>query len=522
MKGLYLLFQRSIAIKVVTSTLLLSLGVIWLTGSALNSRLSDGIRSVNLNSSLAEARLALFNAQYQFVITQVATPEQRENVLAQIVKEATTQGAKQLQREVFILKSPSNKVESELYEIASNQSNKSSVPPALRESVIKSAEIAYEYGTLTYDSGVSFDSLFIGSLINIPEAGQYEMYVVFSLADQASTITLIQNSLLVTGFALIFLIALITWLVVRQVVRPVRQAASVAKQFTQGEFDLRLPIDSKDELATLAISFNDMAESIEQQISRLENLSRVQQRFVSDVTHELRTPLTTLRMASEVIHNNRDSFEPPVARSAELLVAQLDRFERLLEDLLEVSRFDAEVAILEPIEFDLVSLIKRCVADLGVHGDEKTSGVSIKSDNATVTIKADMRRVERIMRNLLSNALDHCEGTPIEIQIRSTDSEVAVGVRDFGSGLDEPSLIRVFDRFWRADPSRARVRGGTGLGLSIALEDARLHNGELDAWGRPGRGAHFVLTLPRVAGTQILSRPLKPAPEDFHEEYFYQ
>jgi two-component system sensor histidine kinase MtrB len=522
MKGLHLLFQRSIAIKVVTSTLLLSLGVIWLTGSALNSRLSDGIRSVNLNSSLAEARLALFNAQYQFVITQVATPEQREIVLAQIVKEATTQGAKQLQREVIILKSPSNKTESKLFEIASNQSRKDSVPAALRESVIESAEIAYEYGKLNYDSGISFDSLFVGSLINIPEAGQYEMYVVFSLTDQASTITLIQNSLLVTGFALIFLIALITWLVVRQVVRPVRQAASVAKQFTQGEFDLRLPIDSKDELATLAISFNDMAESIEQQISRLENLSRVQQRFVSDVTHELRTPLTTLRMASEVIHNNRDSFEPPVARSAELLVAQLDRFERLLEDLLEVSRFDAEVAVLEPIEFDLISLIKRCVADLGVNGDEKTSGVSIKSDNATVTIRADMRRVERIMRNLLSNALDHCEGTPIEIQIRSTDSEVAIGVRDFGSGLDESSLIRVFDRFWRADPSRARVRGGTGLGLSIALEDARLHNGELDAWGRPGRGAHFVLTLPRIAGTQISSRPLKPTPEDFHEEYFYQ
>lgn len=522
MKGLYLLFQRSIAIKVVTSTLLLSLGVIWLTGSALNSRLSDGIRSVNLNSSLAEARLAIFNAQYQFVITQVSTVVQREIVIAQIIKEATTQGAEQLQREVIILKSPTNNNEAGIFEIASNQSRKDSVPTGLRENVIKSAEIAYEYGNLTYDSGISVDSLFVGSLIDIPEAGQYEMYVVFSLANQASTITLIQNSLLVTGFALVFLIALITWLVVRQVVRPVRQAANVAMQFTQGEFDLRLPIDSKDELATLAISFNDMAESIEQQISRLENLSRVQQRFVSDVTHELRTPLTTLRMASEVIHNNRESFEPPVARSAELLVAQLDRFERLLEDLLEVSRFDAEVAVLEPIEFDLISLIKRCVADLGVNGDEKTSGVSIKSDNATVTIRADMRRVERIMRNLLSNALDHCEGTPIEIQIRSTDSEVAIGVRDFGSGLDESSLIRVFDRFWRADPSRARVRGGTGLGLSIALEDARLHNGELDAWGRPGGGAHFVLTLPRIAGTQILSRPLKPTPEDFHEEYFYQ
>lgn len=522
MKRLRLLFQRSIAVKVVTSTLLLSLGVIWLTGSALNSRLSDGIRSVNLNSSLAEARLAFFNAQYQLAITQSVPVVQREFVLLQIIQDATTQGAKDLQREIIIVKTPTNQPSAVNYEVSSNQANKDSIPPALRERVVKNAEIEYEYGTLIYANGITVDSLFIGARLDIPVGGRYEMYVVFSLANQSSTITLIQNSLLITGFALIFLIALITWLVVRQVVRPVREAASVAKQFTQGEFDLRLPIDSKDELATLAISFNDMAESIEQQISRLENLSRVQQRFVSDVTHELRTPLTTLRMASEVIHNNRESFEAPVARSAELLVAQLDRFERLLEDLLEVSRFDAEVAILEPVEFDLISLIKRSVADLGVNSDEKTSGVSTKSDNSIVTIKADMRRVERIMRNLLSNALDHCDGTPIEIQIRSTDSEVAVGVRDFGSGLDEASLIRVFDRFWRADPSRSRVRGGTGLGLSIALEDARLHNGELDAWGRPGQGAHFVLTLPRIAGTSILSRPLKPAPEDFHEEYFYQ
>ena len=133
-----------------------------------------------------------------------------------------------------------------------------------------------------------------------------------------------------------------------------------------------------------------------------------------------------------------------------------------------------------------------------------------------------MRRVERIMRNLLSNALDHCDGTPIEVTVVSTETEVSVGVRDYGTGLDESSLIRVFDRFWRADPSRARTRGGTGLGLSIALEDARLHNGELDAWGRPGKGAHFVLTLPRVAGEALQSRPLKPAPADFHQEHFLQ
>jgi two-component system sensor histidine kinase MtrB len=522
MTRLRLAFQRSLGAKVVTSTILLSLGVVWLTGSALYSRLSDGIRSTNLNSSLAEARLAFFNAQYQLLISQGSTVEERKKILAEIVVDATTQGVKEQPREVLIVKTPTTKKSKVSYEMASNGSLSESIPSSVRSKILKDSNLQYEYGRLKYSGTPGVDSLFVGNRIDIPGAGRYEMYVVFSLATQASTIQLIQNSLLVTGFALIFLIALITWLVVRQVVRPVREAASVAKQFTQGEFDLRLPITSKDELATLAISFNDMAASIEQQISRLENLSRVQQRFVSDVSHELRTPLTTLRMASEVIYNHRTTFEAPVARSAELLVAQLDRFERLLEDLLEVSRFDAEVAVLEPVEFDLITLIKRSVHDLGVDTDEKTSGVSTKSDNSVVTVKADMRRVERIMRNLLSNALDHCDGTPIEIQIKSTATEVAVGVRDFGTGLDESSLIRVFDRFWRADPSRARVRGGTGLGLSIALEDARLHNGELDAWGRPGKGAHFVLTLPRVAGEAILSRPIKPTPEDFHEEVFYQ
>ena len=347
------------------------------------------------------------------------------------------------------------------------------------------------------------------------------MYVVFTLNAQAETLTLIRNSLIFTGFALIFLIALITWLVVRQVVRPVRDAARVATQFTEGNFSQRMRVESQDEMAALAHSYNEMAQSIEQQISRLENLSRVQQRFVSDVSHELRTPLTTLRMASEVIYNQRKSFDPVVARSSELLAAQIDRFERLLEDLLEVSRFDAEVAVLEPVDFDVVSLVKRCVSDFELGEVPTDAGIRINSQSPTISIKADIRRVERILRNLLSNALDHADGKEIIVSILATETEVAIGVRDFGPGLDESALIRVFDRFWRADPSRARIRGGTGLGLSISLEDARLHNGELDAWGRPGKGAHFVLTLPRVAGEQIQGRPIKVTPLDFHEENFY-
>jgi two-component system sensor histidine kinase MtrB len=310
------------------------------------------------------------------------------------------------------------------------------------------------------------------------------------------------------------LIALITWLVVRQVVSPVRDAARIAEQFTRGNFSQRMDIKGTDEIAKLGTSFNEMALSLESQISRLENLSRVQQRFVSDVSHELRTPLTTLRMASEVIYTQRNGFDPTLARSAELLSAQLDRFERLLEDLLEVSRFDAEVAVLEAVDFDLIPLIARCISDVGSTGDDHPISIEMDPELEQVLIQADIRRVERIMRNLLSNALDHADGKPVKVFVVETPTEVAIGVRDYGQGLDATSLHRVFDRFWREDPSRSRVRGGTGLGLSIALEDARLHNGELEAWGRPGLGAHFVLTLPRIAGAQITGRPLKLEPND--------
>jgi two-component system sensor histidine kinase MtrB len=407
------------------------------------------------------------------------------------------------------------KVESPDYTTTTDGLDVSSFPEELRERVRSSDLVEYQYSKMKYQDREDANVLIAGRAIEIPKSGNYEMYLVYSLNNQNRTLSIIKNALLLTGFALVFLIGLITWLVVRQVVKPVREAATIAQKFTQGDFSQRMKVDSSDEIATLSTAFNDMALSLESQISRLENLSRVQQRFVSDVSHELRTPLTTLRMASEVIHSQKDSFDPTITRSSELLVAQLDRFERLLEDLLEVSRFDAEVAVLEPVDFDLIRLIERCIEDVRASAHDHVISITFDHETANAMIKADIRRVERIMRNLLSNAFDHAEDKPINVTVISTRTEVAVGVRDFGTGIEPAALTRIFDRFWRADPSRARVRGGTGLGLSIALEDARLHNGELDAWGALGQGAHFVLTLPRIAGEQIGGRPIRPNPEDY-------
>ena len=506
--------RNSLAFKVIISTVILSLGVVWVTGSALNSRLSSGIREVNLNSAIVEARSTIFTADYRFLLAQGEKDSVVQKVVDDVISSATTITSNENTREVVFTRSPGN-TRAINYEIASNLLDPATIPKSLSERVRESSDITWQYVTMRYLQGTSAPGLAIGQKVQIPNAGQYEMYIVFSLANEEKTLNLINTYLLIAGLILIILITLITWVVVRQVVKPVREAARIATEFTSGDFRQRMKVYSQDEISTLGHAFNEMAESLEQQIARLENLSRVQQRFVSDVSHELRTPLTTLRMASEVIAASRDSFDPTVARSTELLVAQLDRFERLLEDLLEVSRFDAEVAVLEAVDFDIVQLVNRCADDLALVAKERKTEIFVKSAEPEIMIKADIRRVERILRNLLANAIDHSEEVQIDVQIKASDRDVAIGVRDYGIGLDENSLTRVFDRFWRADPSRARTRGGTGLGLSIALEDARLHNGELEAWGRPGRGAHFVVTLPRKTWESIDQRLISLQPEDY-------
>jgi two-component system sensor histidine kinase MtrB len=173
MTRLRLAFQRSLGAKVVTSTVLLSLGVVWLTGSALYSRLSDGIRSTNLNSSLAEARLAFFNAQYQLLISQGGTVEERKKILAEIVVDATTQGIKEQPREVMIVKTPTTKTSTVSYEMASNNSLSESIPSGVRKKILKDSNLQYEYGRLQYSASPSVDSLFVGNRINIPGAGRY-------------------------------------------------------------------------------------------------------------------------------------------------------------------------------------------------------------------------------------------------------------------------------------------------------------------------------------------------------------
>jgi len=345
--------------------------------------------------------------------------------------------------------------------------------------------------------------------------GDVQLYYFFPLDEVVEQAFLVGNIVTITGIALVLMLGLVVYIVTRMVVRPVRVAARTAQRLSNGLLDQRMEVSGEDDLAALAASFNQMAENLQRHILRLEEMSRLQRRFTSDVSHELRTPLTTVRMAADLIFNTRDEFDPAMARSAELLQAELDRFESLLAELLEISKFDAGFAALDAEPANLGPLIERVVARLSPVAERAGVAVEVDLPAEPVVAEVDVRRVERILRNLIGNAIEHGEGKSVKVRLAARDGAVAVTVRDHGVGLKSGDEKLVFNRFWRADPSRARHTGGTGLGLSISSEDARLHGGWLEAWGEPGQGAQFRLTVPACAGDRLVSSPLRLVPTDF-------
>ena len=255
-----------------------------------------------------------------------------------------------------------------------------------------------------------------------------------------------------------------------------------------------------------------MAASLQDKLRELEDLSQVQRQFVSDVSHELRTPLATIKMAADLLFETREDLDPAGGRSAELLQSQLERFETLLVDLLEISRYDAGAATLEAELVDVCDLVRRSADDAQQLAERRGSRIEFRLPAAGCFAEVDRRRVERILRNILVNAVEHGEGKDVVVTTAMDSDAVAVSVRDYGVGLRPGDEHRVFERFWRADPARARTTGGTGLGLAISLEDARLHGGWLQAWGERGKGSVFRLTLPRVAGQKFAGSPLPLEP----------
>ncbi|HWM16531.1 MAG TPA: MtrAB system histidine kinase MtrB [Microbacterium sp.] len=356
--------------------------------------------------------------------------------------------------------------------------------------------------------------IIVGQQLRVLDFGGYEVYLAYDLGSASQTLGFVQTTLWIVGIALLVLIGAISWFVLRSVTIPIADAADTSAQLAAGELGVRLPVRGEDELATLGRSFNAMADSIESQIKELAELSLVQQRFVSDVSHELRTPLTTIRLAADMINDQRADFDPATARAAELLNAQVQRFETLLTDLLEISRYDAGSVQLELEPTSLAHLAEDVIGSMHQLAEQHGTDIRFVAPGGYSPVEMDPRRVRRVVRNLLGNAIEHGEGRPIVITVDSDQQAVALGVRDFGLGMRPEDVDRVFDRFWRADPSRTRTIGGTGLGLSIALGDMRLHGGELAVWSELGRGSNFVLTLPRNEGGLTGVSPIPVDPGD--------
>lgn len=371
---------------------------------------------------------------------------------------------------------------------------------------VMSGHLSSQYITIDRD-GHSRSALVVGA----PAVASNEVlgvYLIFPLTAEEQTLGVVQRIIMFGGAALLLALGAIALAVGRQVVRPVRRAADVAERLADGNLDERMEVKGAIEVASLARSFNGMAAAIKTQIRELEHLGRLQRRFTSDVSHELRTPVTTVRMAADVLYESRETFPADLARTTELLVAELDRFETLLADLLEISRHDAGMVELSCEQVDLRTTIDECVSAMRPLADKAAVPLITRLPEQPVCAEVDVRRVERILRNLLGNAIDHAGGLPVIVELAADDQAVAICVADQGVGLRPGEASLVFHRFWRADPSRQRHTGGTGLGLAISLEDARLHGGWLQACGAPGQGSRFRLTLPIRHGDQVASSPL--------------
>lgn len=516
-------WSRSLSLRVVTSTVVLSAAVVAVLGFFLNERIADGLVANKVRSATAQVSQGLTLAESNPALGRApASAAVADSFLYPTAQQLQDASGNDDSYNV-VIEVTSVRGDSPVYlrGVSSGVDPSASIPATLTaevgaEQARRAADKLYEAPTtVTYVHG---GGRVPGLAFGVPLGDYYQLYYLFPLSNEQQTMRLVQRTLIGGGLVLVALVASVAGLVTRRVVLPVRRAAAAAKRLSAGRLDERLRVRGADDLAALATSFNDMAANLQDKLRELEELSMVQRQFVSDVSHELRTPLATIRMAADLLHEARGQLDPSGARSAELLQTQVDRFQNLLEDLLEISRYDAGAATLDAEAVDVCDLIRRSADDAQQLAERRGCRIEFRLPAEACVAEVDRRRVERVLRNLLVNAVEHGEGNDVVVTAAADRDALAVVVRDRGLGLRPGQEQLVFQRFWRADPARARTSGGTGLGLAIALEDVRLHGGWLQARGRPGAGSLFRLTLPRRSGQRLVGSPLPLQPDEIDAE----
>ncbi|GAA1796326.1 MULTISPECIES: MtrAB system histidine kinase MtrB [Brevibacterium] len=505
-------FSYSLQVRIVVLTVILTSVAIFGVGTYMSQQISRGLFDNRLDSLSKQA--ATIVAELRSVAPadgQAVTQENLSSQLSSIFNRSTGS--------VYALtlqpRDPNSSFSTISVGMDSSAESAAEMPVSsdLREAIGQAPTDDMLYQSVSLPGGQG-PGLLITQELTVPGAGQFQLYYLGDLTEQQNTLDFVQRSMLVAALVLVVLVGAVAWIVTRLVVTPVRTGAEVARLIADGDLDERMPVHGNDEIAVLGESFNDMADTLQHQIQQMERLSVLQRQFVSDVSHELRTPLATIRAAADLIYDARDDLDPVTARSAELLNSQAERFDALLSDLLEISRYDAGAAALVAKPVDVGAIVTSVVETVSMIADQMSTHIVVHAPSSPVMAEVDRVRITRIIRNLVVNAIEHGEGKPIDVYVASNAEAVAVSVRDHGVGMNEEQVEHVFDRFWRADPARKRTLGGSGLGLAISLEDAHLHSGWLQVWGNPGEGSCFRLTLPRRPDQEITSSPLPLPPRD--------
>ncbi len=505
------LLRRSLQARSVISTVALSGVALIVLGGFLSFGIGNGLFQTRVQDVLQESERAVGEIQGTFSASSATDEVALQTLMNSIVPKLENTTSSQT-RWVALLREPGQQ-SLLLQSPISSSLDIALISPVIRERV-QQTDNKLVYQSVSIQVGqAKHPGLVVGSKLDIPLAGKYELYLVYDLNPEQQTLNLVQGTLVIGGLVLLALIALVSYLVSSRITGPIRLAAEVAERIEGGELDERLPEKGEDVLAQLARSFNKMTVSLQKQIDDYKSVSKIQQQFVADVSHELRTPLTAIKMADELIYDNRSSMVEPLAKSAEAMHSQIVRFERLLEALLEISRYDAGAIQGRFEKFNLVETVESAITSVDGIAKKRGTDIILETAKSEVIAEFDEQRIERLIRNLLANAVEHGEGKPIHVAIGEAKNAVAVSVTDHGVGMNRDQLDNVFSRFWRADPARKRSIGGTGLGLSIAQADAALHNGWLQVWAKPGEGASFRLTLPRRQGVAFSQSPLPLPPK---------
>ncbi|WP_449277101.1 MtrAB system histidine kinase MtrB [Leucobacter sp. GX24907] len=505
------LWQRSLMVRTMVLTGLITTAMVLISGVAILTTIGSDLYDARRDQALDDSARATVAAQRQIDAADTSDRGNLSTLFASVRRTVQDTSASQM---IYVRRQPGQLAMSEAplsYTTAPGLVE--ALSPELASSAVD-AELPQYWQAVAFgeDTGEPGPGIVVASQLTFPSgAGNYDLFIGYSLSDTQESLGSIQRTLGVTAVVLLSFVVILVLTMVRLVFRPIRAAAAASRRLAAGESDARMPLQNDEHFDLLSENFNLMAETLQSRIEELDELSEMQQHFVSDVSHELRTPLTTIRLASEVLRGSQEQLQPAQARAVEVLGAQIERFETLLTDLLEISRYDAGRVTLETEPTNLVTLTQEVVDGLRPVSE---SPIEVRTLGGYAPLEVDARRIRRIISNLVGNAIEHGEGGPILVTVDSNSAAIAIAVRDWGVGMTAESATRVFDRFWRADPSRKRTLGGTGLGLAIAREDAAVHGGHLEVWSRPGEGSSFRLTLPRGESSASFVSPIPLVPED--------